>query len=39
MPSSNSSAALITDYMQLLKINGAWVIVHKIFHSQPKTGS
>lgn len=29
-------SALITDYMQLLKINGEWKIVHKIFHSAPK---
>jgi imidazolonepropionase-like amidohydrolase len=29
--------ALITDYMQLLKIDGEWKIVHKIFHSAPKT--
>lgn len=28
--------ALITDYMQLLKINGEWKIVHKIFHTAPK---
>jgi hypothetical protein len=29
--------ANITDYMSLLKINGEWKIVNKIFHSQPKT--
>ena len=28
--------ALITDYMSLLKINGEWKIVNKIFHVQPK---
>ena len=28
--------ALLTDYMQLLKINGEWKIVHKIFHTAPK---
>lgn len=28
--------ALLTDYMQLLKIDGEWKIVHKIFHSAPK---
>ncbi len=27
---------LITDYMSLLKIDGDWKIVHKIFHIQPK---
>lgn len=31
-------AALITDYMQLLKIDGEWKIVHKIYHTQPKSG-
>ena len=29
-------SALLTDYMQLLKINGEWKIVHKTFHSEPK---
>ena len=28
--------ALLTDYMHLLKIDGEWKIVHKIFHSAPK---
>ncbi len=28
--------ALLTDYMQLLKVEGEWKIVHKIFHSAPK---
>ena len=27
---------LLTDYMQLLKVEGDWKIVHKIFHSAPK---
>jgi imidazolonepropionase-like amidohydrolase len=30
---------LITDYMQLLKIDGEWKIVHKVYHTQPKAGS
>jgi Putative lumazine-binding len=29
--------ALITDYMSLLKVNGEWTIVGKIFHRQPRT--
>jgi protease I len=28
--------ALITDYMSLLKVNGEWTIVGKIFHRQPR---
>lgn len=28
--------ALLTDYMQLLKIDGEWKIVHKIFHAATK---
>jgi putative lumazine-binding protein len=28
--------ALLTDYMQLLKVDGEWKIVHKIFHAAPK---
>jgi hypothetical protein len=28
--------ALITDYMSLLKIDGEWKIVNKIFTVQPK---
>ena len=28
--------ALITDYMSLLKIDGSWRIVNKVFHVQPK---
>ena len=27
---------LLTDYMQLLKVEGEWKIVHKIFHAAPK---
>ena len=29
-------AATLTDYFALLKIDGKWQIVNKIFHSQPK---
>ena len=29
-------SVLLTDYMHLLKIDGEWKIVHKIFHSAPK---
>jgi hypothetical protein len=29
--------ARLTDYMSLLKINGEWRIVGKIFHSEPRT--
>ena len=29
--------ATLTDYMSLLKVNGEWKIVNKIFHSQPKS--
>ena len=29
--------ATVTDYMSLLKLNGEWVIVGKIFDRQPKT--
>lgn len=29
-------AVLLTDYVQLLKIDGEWKIVHKIFHAAPK---
>jgi len=28
---------LITDYMSLLKVDGEWKIVNKIFHAKPKT--
>lgn len=28
--------ALLTDYMHLLKVDGEWKIVHKIFHAAPK---
>lgn len=28
--------ARLTDYMSLLKIDGKWMIVNKIFHSEPK---
>jgi hypothetical protein len=27
----------VTDYMSLLKMNGDWIIVGKIFERQPKT--
>jgi hypothetical protein len=29
--------ATLTDYFQLVKANGEWKIVSKIFHSEPKT--
>ena len=29
--------ATVTDYMSLLKLNGEWIIVGKIFDRQPKT--
>ena len=29
--------ATLTDYMLLLKIDGKWQVVSKIFHSAPKT--
>ena len=29
---------LLVDYMSLLKVDGRWVIVNKIFHRQPKSG-
>ena len=31
--------ARLTDYMSLLKINGEWKIVNKIFTSEPKTAA
>lgn len=32
----NYPAALLTDYFTLLKVDGKWMIMNKIFHSQPK---
>jgi len=29
----------ITDYMTLLKVDGAWRIIHKSFHAEPKVGT
>jgi hypothetical protein len=28
--------AVLTDYLSMLKVNGEWKIVNKIFHSRPK---
>jgi len=28
--------AVLTDYMSLLKVNGEWKIVNKVFHAEPK---
>ena len=32
-------SALITDYFSMLKIEGEWKIINKIFHVEPKEGS
>ena len=32
-------AVRITDYFTLLKVDGTWKIMNKVFHSEPKAGT